>query len=140
MAGAAIIDVIGIVSGLLGIYQFEASNFASADAGGSVVRIQVGLDSPGGLSNVGGGLPDIRLFNEVGHFLGGKYDPGHIEDGTNGKDIRVHQSAEQQATYGLFTANDNAICIAYLTIVWPGEDSTKYGWTGDWGQKCSNSW
>lgn len=137
--GAAIVDVIGVLSGLLGIYQFGADNFGSADAGGSVVRIQVGLDTPGGLNNAGGDLPDIRLFNEAGDFLGGKYDPGHIEDGTNGNDIRVQQSAEQQATYGLFTANDNAICIAYLTIVWPGEEA-KYGWTGDWGQKCSNSW
>lgn len=139
MAGAAVIDIIGVVSGLLGIYQFGADNFASKDSGGSVVRIQVGLDSPGGLSNAGGDLPDIRLFNEVGDFLGIVADPGHIEDGTNGKDITVTQSAEQQATYALFTANNDAICIAYLSIVWPGDDS-KFGWTGDWGKMCTNSW
>lgn len=138
MAAIGVLDVIGLVSGLLGIYQFGADNFGSADTGGSVVRIQVGLDSPDGLNNAGGDLPDIRLFNEVGDFLGAEYDPGHIDDGTNGQDIRVTQTSEQQATYGLFTANDDAICIAYLSIVWP--DEQKYGWTGDWGRQCSNSW
>lgn len=135
---AALLDVIGVVSGLLGIYQFAADNFASSDKGGSVVRVQVGLDNPGGLSNAGGDLPDVRLFNEVGDFLGASYDPGHIDDGTNGKDITVTQTAEQQATYGLFTANDDAICIAYLSIVWP--DEQKFGWTGDWAQQCGLSW
>lgn len=101
------------------------------------MRLQIGLDG-NGLTNSGGDLPDVRLFNEVGSFLGGAYDPGTIEDGTNGHDIKVTQTKEQQATYGLFTANDNAICVAYLSIVWP--DQQKFGWTGDWGQKCSSSW
>ncbi len=135
---AGIINVIGIVSGILGIFQFGIDNFAKTDSGGSVVRIQVGLDSTGGLTNSGGDLPDIRLFNEVGEFLGAKYDPGHIDDGTTGSDIRVQQKAEQQATYGLFTANDDAICIAYLSIVWP--DGQKFGWTGGWGRQCGATW
>lgn len=136
---AGLINVIGVVSGLLGIYQFGADNFGSSeDTGGSVVRIQVGLDSTNGLSNAGGDLPDIRLFNEVGEFLGASYDPGSIEDGTTGTDIRVQQTAEQQAAYALFSANDNAICIAYLSIVWP--DEQKFGWTGDWGKECGATW
>lgn len=137
MAGA-IVSVIGVISGLLGIYQFGADNFGSSDDGGSVLRFQVGLDSPNGLSNSGGDLPDVRLFNEVGEFLGITADPGTIEDGTTGSDIRVTQSSEQQATYGLITANDNAICIAYLSIVWP--DEQKFGWTGDWGKECGAPW
>jgi hypothetical protein len=96
-----------------------------------VVRLQVRLNISNGLSNAGGDLPDIRLFNEVGEFLGASYDPGFIEDGPTGTDIRVQQSAEQQAAYALFTANENAIFIAYLSIVWPGEQ--KFGWTGDLG-------
>jgi hypothetical protein len=138
MAGMAVVNVIGVLSGLLSFYQFGAEKFASSDEGGSVVRIQVGLDSPGKLSNAGGDLPDVRLFNEAGEFLGGEYDPGYIEDGTTGKDIRVEQSSEQQATYGLFTANDDAICIALLSIVWP--DEQKFGWTGDVGKLCGGSW
>lgn len=48
----------------------------------------------GGLSNVEGNLPDIRLFNEVGEFLGTRYVPGHIEDGATGSDVRVKQKVK----------------------------------------------
>ncbi|OCL05722.1 hypothetical protein AOQ84DRAFT_399413 [Glonium stellatum] len=134
---AAIIDVIGVVSGLLGILQFGMDNFGSQDTGGSVVRVKVGLDQDGGLSNAGGNVPDIRLFNEVGDFLGAHYDPGSITDGTD-VDVTVSQTEEQQATYALFSANDNAVCIAYVSITWP--DGQKYGWEGDWGKQCGATW
>lgn len=131
MSAAIVIDIIGVVSGLLGLYQFGVDNFGSGDVGGSVVRIQVGLDVDSGLSNAGGDLPDIRLFNEGGEFLGSLYDPGSITDGTTG-DITVTPESEQQATYALLTAKNDAICIVYLSVVWP--DEQKFGWTGDWGQ------
>lgn len=137
MAGAAAINVIGLVSGLLGIYQFGKDNFGSSDSGGSTVRVLLGLDIDGGLNNAGGDLPDVRLFNEGAEFLGMTVDPGSIDDGT-ASDIKVAQKVEQQATYGLFTANDNAICIAYLSIVWP--DEQKFGWLGDIGQICGLQW
>lgn len=138
MALAGVISVIGVVSGILGIAQFGINNFGAPDSGGSVVRFQVGLDSDGGLSNAGGDTPDIRLFNEVGVFLGASYDPGFIEDGTTGHDVRVQQKSEQQATYALFSANDNAVCLAYVSIVWP--DKQKYGWLGSWGRQCGAPW
>jgi hypothetical protein len=137
MSAAVLINVIGVISGVLGIYQFGVDNFGGGDEGGSVVRIQVGLDVDGGLSNAGGDLPDVRLFNEGGEFLGSSYDPGTIQDGTTG-DITVTQVFEQQATYALLTANSDAVCIAYLSIVWP--DEQKFAWTGDWGQECGSSW
>lgn len=104
-----------------------------------MVRFQVGLDSDGGLTNAGGDIPDIRLFNEVGEFLGGRYDPGYIEDGTTGSDVKVTQKSEQQTTYALFSANDDAVCLAYISIVWP--DEQKHGWLGSWGrQLCHHIW
>lgn len=135
---ASVVAVIGVISGILGIAQFGIDNFGASDAGGSVVKFQVGLDSDGGLSNSGGDIPDIRLFNEVGKFLGGRYDPGFIKDGTTSSDVRVKQKSEQQATYALFTANDDAICLAYISIVWP--DEQKYGWLGSWGRQCGVPW
>ncbi|KAK4677392.1 hypothetical protein QC764_405770 [Podospora pseudoanserina] len=42
------------------------------------------------------------------------------------------------ATYALFTANDNAICVASASITWPNGD--QYGWVGDWGRECGGSW
>ena len=48
MAGA-IVNVIGVVSGILGIVSFGQDNFKAPDSVGSVVNIQVGLDYEGGL-------------------------------------------------------------------------------------------
>lgn len=116
-AARAFVEVIGVVSGLLGIVQFGMDNFAGGgDSVNSVIKIAVGLDG-GGLTNAGGDLPDVRLFNEFGEFLGMSADPGFIVDGTTGE-IKVRHNGDlgQQATYTLFSANDNAICIGMATI------------------------
>jgi hypothetical protein len=137
MSVAAIISTLDIINGVLGIAQFGIDNFAQKDdAGKTVVQLAVGLDVPGELSNAGGDLPDVRLFNEAGEFLGMTADPGDITDGTQGS-VSVSTNG-QQATYTLFSANNNAICIAYATITWPSGD--KYAWSGNWGRRCGASW
>lgn len=140
MAGAAgALRVISAISGLLNVITFGQDMFSQPDPVGSKVKITVGLDVPGGLNNVGGDLPDVRLFNEAGKFLGIAADPGSIGDGSTGE-IKVDHKDDngQQATYALFTANDNAICVASASITWPNGD--QYGWVGDWGRECGGSW
>ena len=136
---AGIFEAIGVISGVLGIIQFGADNFPVPDKVGSTVRVAVGLDFSGGLREAGGDLPDVRLWNEAGEFLGKTTDPGKV--GTGGyRDITVdhkHDST-QQATYTLFSANNDAICIAYTSITWPSGD--EYAWIGDWGRKCGATW
>ncbi|KAI9785425.1 MAG: hypothetical protein M1816_000440 [Peltula sp. TS41687] len=134
-------NIIGLIGTMIGVIRLieDKVNLAH-NKGGSVVRFHVGLDTDMGLglSNAGGDIPDVRLYNEVGDFIGGRYDPGHIDDGTTGHDVRVQQNVAQQATYGLFTANEDAICLAYMTMVWP--DEQKFGWMGDWGKECGATW
>lgn len=140
MAGAAgALRVISAISGLLNVITFGQDMFSQPDPVGSKVKITVGLDVPGGLNNAGGDLPDVRLFNEAGKFLGIAADPGSIGDGSTGE-IKVDHKDDngQQATYALFTANDNAICVASASITWPNGD--QYGWVGDWGRECGGSW
>ncbi|KAJ8109145.1 hypothetical protein ONZ43_g6215 [Nemania bipapillata] len=139
MAAVGILDAIGLLSGVLGIVQFGIDNVPKAESVGSTVRVTVGLDMKGGLNNAGGDLPDIRLFNEVGEFLGIVADPGKVKSGSFG-DITVkhNDNSGQQATYALFSANNDAICIAYTSITWPSGE--KYAWIGDWGHKCGGSW
>ncbi|KAI0393822.1 hypothetical protein F5Y17DRAFT_466626 [Xylariaceae sp. FL0594] len=139
MAGAAVMEVIGVVSGLLGIVQFGIDNFAPPDDVGSTVRVMVGLDIKGELNNAGGDFPDLRLYNEQGDCLGKKFDQGKTKTGS-AMDMMVKYSGDagQQATYTLFTANNDAICIAYASITWPTGD--KYGWWGDWGRECGGAW
>ncbi|KAI0882236.1 uncharacterized protein GGS22DRAFT_191406 [Annulohypoxylon maeteangense] len=136
---SGVIEAIGLISGALGIIQFGIDNFPQAKSVDSVVRITTGLDTPGGLNNAGGSLPDVRLFNEAGKFLGLKKDPGGIQDG-GFADVTISHEGDstQQPTYTLFTANSNAICIAYATITLPSQD--KYSWVGDWGRQCGASW
>ncbi|KAK0673154.1 hypothetical protein QBC41DRAFT_215440 [Cercophora samala] len=139
MAAAGVRGVISIVRGILGVLHFGKGMFSQPDPVGSIIRITVGLEVPGGLTNSGGDLPDVRLFNEAGKFLGITVDPGFIDDGTT-QEIKIAHNDEsgQQATYTLFSANNNAICIATATITWPDGDG--YGWTGDWGRKCGGMW
>ncbi|KAI5864852.1 hypothetical protein GGS23DRAFT_466452 [Durotheca rogersii] len=136
---AGVIEAIGIISGLLGIVQFGIDNFADPKTVGSTIRITVGLDTKGGLNNAGGDLPDVRLWNEAGDFLGIKADPGKVEHG-GFKDITINHKRDstQQPTYTLFSANNDAICIAAASITWPNGD--KYSWVGDWGRQCGASW
>lgn len=136
---AAAIEIIGVVSGLLGLVQFGIDNFAAPETAASKLKIGVGLDIAGGLNNAGGDLPDVRLWNEGGEFLGISADPGKIDDGST-KEITVSHKGDngQQATYALFSANTDAICVAYVSITWP--DGNEYGWIGDWGRQCGATW
>ncbi|KAI1103608.1 hypothetical protein F4804DRAFT_342403 [Jackrogersella minutella] len=133
------VDVIGLISGVLGIIQFASDQFPPTTSVDSTVRVTVGLDTNGGLDNGGGDLPDIRLFNEAGTFLGLAQDPGKVENGGFADVVIKHEGkSTQQPTYALFSANNDAICIAYVTITLPSAD--KYSWVGDWGKQCGASW
>lgn len=135
----SIIEAIGVLSGVLGIIQFFKVNFPPPEIVGSMVRVGVGLDIKGGIQNAGGDLPDVRLWNEDGVFLGLTVDPGKVANGGFG-DIKIahEHNLNQQATYALFSANNDAICIAYTTITWP--DGDKYAWIGNWGHSCGGTW
>jgi hypothetical protein len=140
--GAAALRVLGVFAGVLGFVTFSQENFAPADSTASVIKLTVGLDVAGGIPNAGGDLPDVRLFNEAGEFLGISVNPGTVEAG-NTAEIRVEHTNNantngQQAAYALFSANDNSICVASVSITWPNGD--QYGWLGDWGQACGGTW
>ncbi|KAH6981606.1 hypothetical protein BKA56DRAFT_656130 [Ilyonectria sp. MPI-CAGE-AT-0026] len=135
---AGVIEVIGVVSGLLGIIQFGIDNFVEEPGEGSTFKIAVGLDGTNGLSEAGGNLPDVRVWNQNGEFVGMKADSGDVGDGNLGE---VHVNHENQGVYTLFSANDNAICIAWVTTSW-SEDrgGNHYAVQGDMGYHCGASW
>ncbi|EON70063.1 hypothetical protein W97_09329 [Coniosporium apollinis CBS 100218] len=70
MSVGTIVSFLGTGIGLL---SFITSNFPEKDNSGGA----------------GGDLPDVRLFGEGGTFLGGTYDPGHINDGAAGVPVNV---------------------------------------------------
>jgi hypothetical protein len=139
------IEAIGVISGLLGIFQFAEDHLPTVDPTTSTVKIGVGLDGTpdpnnpdATLSNAGGDLPDVRVWNENLDFIGITADPGYVNDGTEGS-ITVDQNGNaQQVPYVLLSANDDALCIAFASIAWP--DGSKYAWVGDWGAACGATW
>jgi len=135
---AQLVSIISAISGICSIIKFGESQFAKASADDAQLKMEVGLDYKGGLSGAGGDLPDVRLWNEAGSFIGMEADPGSIDDGTQGE-MSVG-SKGQQPTYALFSANDDAICVAYVSIKWPTGDDDQYGWEGSWGKQCGGSW
>ena len=136
---ASAIKVLNIITGIIGFIPFAMENFGGQDSAASVIKFTVGLDVAGGLQNAGGDLPDVRLFNEGGEFLGISTDPGSVGDGSTAEiKVKHNDGNGQQAAYALFSANDNAVCVASISITWPNGD--QYGWVGDWGQACGGSW
>lgn len=81
--GATVFGIItgslGLIPGTLSILQFaDKVNQANNAPTTANLRIAVGLDRDGGLSGAGGDLPDARLFNNYGDFLGIVADPGTV--------------------------------------------------------------
>lgn len=135
---AAFIDAFGVLAGALGIIQFGLDNFGDQTDNAAKIRIQVGLDSStNGLSNSGGDLPDARTFRLDGGFLGITAGPGNVDDGSFAE-YSVDQDNTQQPAYTVFSANDDAICVALASITWP--DGQKYAWTGGFARLCDLDW
>src|SRR5690242_17930495 len=92
--------VLNVVTGILGFIPFAMENFGPPDSAASVIKFTVGLDVAGGLQNAGGDLPDVRLFNEGGEFLGIATDPGYVGDGSTAEiKVKHNNNNGQQAAY-----------------------------------------
>lgn len=79
-----------------------------------------------------------RIWNDYGESTGITADPGYVGDGNLGE---VHVEHENQGVYSLFSANDDAICIAWVTTTWSDErGGNEYAVTGDFGRECGGTW
>ena len=132
-------QVIGVVSGLVGIFQFLQTLFPADNnpADSSSLRIGVGLNGPD-LSGADGAVKTINVYNEDETLIGTGRGDGDIPSGSF-QDITIDQSGSpgQQPTYLQINAGKHALCIAYITQKWP--DGTQRGWLGDMGQACGTS-
>ena len=144
MAGAAVavaIDVIGVVSGVLGIFQFAQDQMPSRTdnpADTSSLRVHLG-GGAGTVPNAGGSLGAIKVYNEDQTIIGAGSGDGPIPMGSF-QDITITQGygPGQQPTYVQISGTDDGVCIAYLIQTWP--DGTQRGWLGDMGQACGATW
>ena len=141
MAVAVAIDVIGVVSGVLGIFQFAQDQMPSHPdnpADRSFLRVHLG-GGAASVPNAGGILGAIKVYNEDQTIIGAGSGDGPIPRG-GFQDITITQSygPGQQPTYVQISGTDDGVCIAYLIQTWP--DGIQRGWLGDMGQACGATW
>ncbi|KAL5051255.1 hypothetical protein BDW71DRAFT_170673 [Aspergillus fruticulosus] len=135
---SGVVDAIGVISGLLTIVSFSMDNFGQDQDPGSTIKVAVGLDGPGGTENAGGDLPDVRIWNDFGEYKAMTADPGSVSSGNIGTVTVDH---DQQGVYSLFSANTDAICIAWVTTTWADTaGGNKYAVSGDYGEACGGTW
>lgn len=89
------------------------------------------------MTNAGGGLQTIRTYNANGALLGAGGGTDGIGSGEFA-DQRVFQQVANQATTAEFYANDDAMCIGYISATL--HDDSHWAWTGDWGKICGIDW
>ena len=138
-------DVIGVVSGVIGIFQFLQGLFPPpSPPSGATSQIRIGVGLNGNfdgqtLSDSEGAVKGIRVYNEDKQLIGTGKGDGVIPSGSY-QDISIDQSQEpgQQPTYLQLNAGKDALCMAYITQQWP--DGTQRGWSGDMGRECNQAW
>ena len=137
VTGVGVSSSIGVIDGVIEMFSFVQSHFPTTEKKASTLRVAVGINVDAVSHTSGGDAPDVRLYNEEGALLGKNTQAGDIGGGSY-KDIIVSQEDKQQPTYALLTGNKDAVCIAYLSQVWP--DGQPYAWTGTWGRECGVPW
>jgi hypothetical protein len=137
----SVLKTIGLMADVLGIWSFFADQVPSPSNTATVFRIAVGLDgtrdpnTPNtALSNAGGAIDSIRVYNGNGALIGVGSLRDPIGEGGFSDAVVRQEDLAQQAVWTDFYAGDDAVCIAYITATW--HDSQKWGWTGDWGSYC----
>lgn len=119
MASAAI----GVVSGIITIFNFGADLFPDRDTNSVKFRFQLGNDGARGrwgpLDNAGGAKPDTRVWSPVGDYLGIKINDGNkCQDGDIVCDWKI-DGVRKAPDYAVFAANNDAICVAVAQTTYP---------------------
>ncbi|KAI6355252.1 hypothetical protein MCOR25_008266 [Pyricularia grisea] len=141
----AILFALDLGLGAMHIAEFTMGHdkHPEADHDHAAVRVYAGLNTDD-LVDAGGTGPDVRLWNERGVFRGarcaerpwgGEERVNFIKSG-DWDDIKVGlYEAEGQPTYALLSGNEDAVCIAYVTMTRPdgGKGSVL---TGNWARAC----
>ena len=141
---------LGLVSAIIGLITASKANQPKEHWGGTIVRMQAGLDQPPGygfpvVSNAGGDVPVMIGFNFRGEYVGDSKridaaNANYLHEGafTDINIPHVEDKKTQQVPLLQVLAGDNAVCVAYLGVVWA--DDTKLGWLGDMGYWCGGEW
>lgn len=150
---------LGVVSSAISIFNFVDGLFPAPVNYKSQLKIYVGLNTvpkgpqdeadngykyngnggnSGSLMYSNGRCPDVRLWDDSERFLGITNIDPQVRDGNYCSQTVDQGNNNAGSAWGLMTANDDAICMAYVLNKWP--DGQSYGWTGGFGRSCHHSW
>ncbi|KAF5228856.1 hypothetical protein FAUST_10830 [Fusarium austroamericanum] len=131
------VDVIGLVSGVLTIVSFIQSQIPDKPKEGAAVRIKAGS---GGTDDEGSGgeVSAAYAWNFDNNYLG-RGDGGSMEQGGVVDIVIDSFSGGARAEYiGISVARD-AVCVAWISVK-QFDQTTGGAWTGDIGYECGQAW
>lgn len=137
------VDIIGFVSGVLGIYSFIEGLFpGTPDGPSATVRVAVGLSGTEGddgpLTGPDGVVKSVRIYNNNGEFLSASADDQNVGDGGY-TDFTLNQGNNQQTPYVQVRSGDGSnMCLAYLSVTFA--DGQKRAWDGSWAPQFGLGW
>ncbi|KAG6016160.1 hypothetical protein E4U54_002154 [Claviceps lovelessii] len=131
-------------SGWIGFVAFVISMIGKIDKHEVKYGFKIGLEGAGyeygvdPLIGAGGDLPTIRVYDNLGRLLGKSHHRhAKCHDGSDNCVQSVY-GIEKQPSYALLVGKSNAVCIAAVSVQYPGGD--KYGWVGNWANTCGQPW
>lgn len=98
--------------------------------------------------SIGGNVPAISLFDENGLRIG-QHKPSKGEKVLQGHVAPVDVKSSQVEATGagiqseyisLTMDHDDALCISYISMVWPDTQNTQRAWYGDVRYRCGGDW
>ncbi|RYP23507.1 hypothetical protein DL765_001021 [Monosporascus sp. GIB2] len=132
-----------LASGQLKLFEFPytvgTNGLLEQKEEDAVISMGLGMSAKGDPLNMGGVLPDVRLWNANCEWIGRV----QVQKLTRVRHGGMHETlipikTTQQPVWTLFSAHDDGVCIAYATMSFP-DDST-YMWLGDWSKVCNRQW
>lgn len=138
MASAAV-DVLGAVSGVLGIIGFTGGSASNKDSSVGI-ELQIGLpqnpQTKKKLKGAEGRFGNAYVFNSVNERVGSKDIINHYLD--RGEAYRFNIDVDGQSVeYLEVTASQDAVCMSWMAVI--GQSAvrdTTYAWFGDFYQYC----
>ncbi|SMR51255.1 unnamed protein product [Zymoseptoria tritici ST99CH_1E4] len=133
----ALVNAIGLSSGILTIVGFFQSNLPAKPAEGTTVSVKVGLGDDDS-DNLSGGIGAIYGFDTNNNYIG---KAAGAKVGTGGfREFTIDQSVPgMQGDFISVESTNDAICIAWVSVGM-FDDSPGGAWTGDIGFNCGQRW
>jgi hypothetical protein len=134
---ALVLEVLGILGGSLATIPLFGDLFAKPVEQTTTVRVHLG-SSPNLADSLGGNIPSIGLWDELGQSIGTSIASGDKKPQGNFVDIKIVANATvgnvPPAYVSVSAGGTDGICISLLSMTFP--DGSSAAWNGDVAFQC----